>query len=131
MATLILTLSLASNPRQGSKSSEVVTLGRGDCFGEQALVPADMMKKAKRKTSVTCHAHTPLVALALSADDLCTVESLDRWSRQLIADISANAVGGIDAVIMAKASSTVTATLLPQARKGKDGKAASRRGPVA
>lgn len=109
----------------------MATLGRGDCFGEQALVPADIMRKAKRKTSVICHGHTALVALSLSADDLRTVESLSRWSRQLIVDIGANAVGGIDAVVMAKADSTITASLLPQARKGKDGKAANRRGALA
>lgn len=108
----------------------MATLGRGDCFGEQALVSADIMRKAKRKTSVTCHGHTALVTLSLSADDLRTVESLSRWSRQLIVDIGTNAVGGVDAVVMAKASSTITASLQPQARKGKDGKAAARRGSL-
>ena len=84
--------------------SEILTLKRGDCFGEQALAPPEKLKRTKRKASIVSKGPQNVVCLALTPEIFHSVQhgSFRSWSRQLAADIAATAVGGIDSAVSAK-----------------------------
>jgi len=103
---------------EGAKS-EIVTLKRGDCFGEQALVPRDALKQTKRKASVIAKGPQNVVCLSLAPEHFHRMHGhIEGWMRQLTADIAATAIGGIDSVVSAKAGSASVAALSPQNKGG-------------
>ena len=69
---------------EGAKS-EILTLKRGDCFGEQALVPQESLKRTKRKASVIAKGPQNVVCLALTPEAFHNVQhgSLLGWTRHL------------------------------------------------
>lgn len=109
---------------EGAKG-DIATLTRGDCFGEQALVPNDMWKRMRRKTSVVAREST--VVLLMSSDAFIALcPSLNSsWSEQLAADIVATAVAGVDSVIAAKVGNV--SSLNPQTGGKKLSAAAQKR----
>ena len=86
----------------------ILTLKRGDCFGEQALVTAAATpagrraQGARRKSSIIVPAGaTSVVTLKLTPQTfqrLRECASLDEWATQLVGDIGARAAKGVDAV---------------------------------
>ena len=131
---------------------ELATLKRGDCFGEQALVPAEVLKKGKRRGSVIASGTDNLVTLSLSADSLQALRDLDPmagfpslaeksltddsldgmglngWADRLLNDITESAIVGIDSAVVAyiEESGGNLASLIPpntkKYSKGKTGK---------
>ena len=79
----------------------LLTLGRGKCFGEQALVPKDGRRRHKRKLSVVV-TNAPLVLLVLSP---AVIESLMAhdwfcvWLARLSAHITDTGTPGVDAIV--------------------------------
>ena len=101
---------------EGTKS-EVLVLRRGDCFGEQALVPPDKLRRQKRKTSIIAKGPTSVMTLMLSADDFNRLRGpMGNWVNQFATDIASNSMGGIDSVITAKAVGSLS-TINPQTKK--------------
>ncbi len=114
---------------EGAKS-EILTLKRGDCFGEQALVPQESLKRTKRKASVIAKGPQNVVCLALTPEAFHNVQhgSLLGWTRQLATDIATTAVGGVDSVVSTKAGSASVSALSPQAKgQNKPGAAAAQK----
>ena len=102
----------------GAKS-ELMTLKRGDCFGEQALVPSDVLKRTKRKAAVIAKGPQNVVCLSLAPSALhACVGSISGWTRQLAQDIAASAVGGVDSVVTQRVGSASMSALAPQAKGG-------------
>ena len=113
--------------KKGEKH-EVARLERGECFGEQALLPPEMMKPHRRRVSVVAasgDAH--LVTLSLTADGLNSLlegggdaaftgmrrrvslqvdgtneQGIDVWARKLKVDVLNNAVAGVDCAVVTK-----------------------------
>ena len=60
-----------------NRGKELTTLVRGDAFGEQALLPSDLMKRTKRKTSIVVAGSEPLIALGLTRYALTSLRTSD------------------------------------------------------
>jgi len=80
----------------GHKDTEELTmLRRGDCFGEQSLLP----RPTKRRTSIVASGEEPLIVLELSMDALAKHELLRPWAAELVEVIGVHALPGVDAAI--------------------------------
>jgi CRP-like cAMP-binding protein len=115
--------------KQEGDHGPIATLHRGDCFGEQALLPPEEMKPSKRRTTVVASAREKVVTLSLTPasfaelralgsigeDDFLEERSvssavgvsagLETWAEKLIHNIKASIIPGIDSIVAEKVES--------------------------
>jgi hypothetical protein len=109
--------------RRADEPQALATLRRGDCLGEQALVPAESMRRVRRKASVVVEDGQGLKALSLSLAALSSLpgRQVAVWRTGLVEEIVASAVGGVDAVAAARLGSGLTKLTAVKQTNGKKG----------
>ena len=88
------------------KQQRLVSLSRGMCFGEQALMALskERMRRTKRKTAILV-TKPPLVLLVLTpsiVNELTSLTWFDAWLEGLTEHIGATLVPGVDAIVAQK-----------------------------
>jgi CRP-like cAMP-binding protein len=93
--------------RRAAKTADIAELRRGDCVGESALLPPEVLpngKRSRRKTSIVAQGGTPLVTLALSESSLLDAamqnNRLHAWRNVVIETIASRHTAGIDWIVM-------------------------------
>ena len=103
--------------RRGGGSETLCVLRRGDCFGEAALLPPGHAHRVRRRTSVTAHGQVPLIAFAISAQELAAIcgehaAAITAWRDGLVEQIGSRAIAGVDGIVLERLQSDgATATL--------------------